>query len=388
MIFDYLIVGCGLSGATCARLLAEQRRRVLVVDKRNHIGGNVYDCYNDEGILIHRYGPHIFHTQFKEVWDFLSRFTRWRLYQHRVMAYVHGRFVPMPINLDTINTLFNTYYTEQTIGDFYENVKNDEMPIENAKDAVVCKIGEYLYELFFKGYTKKHWDLYPEELEPEVTARIPIRYNRDDRYFSDPYQGIPIGGYTQMIEGMLNHPMIQVMLNTEYKLIKNEIAARKTIYSGPIDEYFAYQYGKLPYRSIEFKFETIDKPNYQPAATINYPNDYDFTRVTEYKWLTGQVHRKTTIGMEYSNSEGEPNYPIPRTENKELYGKYAELASKEGNIYFIGRLGRYQYLNMDLAVKSAMELIKKQFPGIADSDSMSVRYEAQQDGRAPRIYGN
>ena len=356
MLFDYLIVGCGLSGSTCARRLAEQGMRVLIVDKRNHIGGNAYDFYNDEGILIHRYGPHIFHTQFKEVWDFLSRFTCWRLYQHRVLSYVQGRFVPMPINLDTVNLLFNTSYTEQTISDFYENVKNDAMPIKNAKDAVVCKIGEHLYELFFKGYTKKHWDLYPEELEPEVTARIPIRYNRDDRYFSDPYQGIPIGGYTSMIASMLDHPLIQVMLNTEYKLIKKEITSRKTIYTGPIDEYFDYQYEKLPYRSIEFKFETIDKSIYQSAATINYPNDYDFTRVTEYKWMTGQVHSKTTIVKEFSNSEGEPNYPIPRAENKELYGKYEALASKEENIYFIGRLGRYKYLDMDFAVKGAMEL--------------------------------
>jgi UDP-galactopyranose mutase len=359
MIFDCLIVGCGLSGTTCARLLAERGRRVLIIDKRNHIGGNAYDCYNDEGILIHRYGPHIFHTQFRRVWDFLSRFTRWRLYHHRVLAYVDGKLVPMPINLNTINLLFNTSYTEQTIGDFYKNVKNDAMPIKNARDTVVSKVGERLYDLFFKGYTKKQWDLYPEDLEPEVTARIPIRYNRADHYFDDPYQGIPIGGYTQMAAGMLDHPLIQIMLNTEYKLIRNEIAAGKTIYTGPMDEYFDYQLGKLPYRSIEFQFETIDKPDYQPVAVVNYPNDYDFTRITEYKWMTGQVHPKTTIVKEYPNSEGEPYYPIPRAGNRELYDRYKTLADKEENVYFLGRLGRYQYLNMDLVVKEAMELAEK-----------------------------
>jgi UDP-galactopyranose mutase len=357
MVFDYLIVGCGLSGTTCARILAEQGRRVLVIDKRNHIGGNAYDCYNDDGILIHRYGPHIFHTQHKHVWDFLSRFTRWRLYQHRVLAYVHGRLVPMPINLNTINLLFNASYTEQTIGDFYKTVKNDDMPVKNAKDMVVSKIGERLYELFFKEYTKKQWDLYPEDLEPEVTARIPVRYNRDDRYFSDPYQGIPISGYTPMIARMLDHPLIQIMLNTEYKLIKNEISAKKTIYTGPIDEYFNYQYGKLPYRSIDFKFETIDKPGYQSAAVVNYPNDYDFTRITEYKRMTGQIHTKTTIVREYSTSEGEPYYPVPRVENKKLYEKYEALASREENVCFLGRLGRYRYLNMDMAIKEAMDEI-------------------------------
>ena len=358
MIFDFLVVGCGLSGTTCARALAERGQRVLIIDKRNHIGGNAYDCYNDDGILIHRYGPHIFHTQFGHVWEFLSRFTRWRLYRHRVLASVHNMLVPIPINLDTINILFNASYTEQTIGEFYENLKNEAMPIRNARDMVVSKIGEHLYELFYKGYTKKQWDLYPEDLAPEVTARIPVRYNRDDLYFSDLYQGIPIGGYTQMVAGMLDHPLIQVVLNTEYKLIRNEIAADKTICTGPIDEYFDYQLGKLPYRSIEFQFETIDKQNHQPVATVNYPNDYDFTRITEFKWITGQVHPGTTIVKEYPNSAGEPYYPVPRAENKELYGRYEELAAREENVHFLGRLGRYQYLNMDIAVKEALELIQ------------------------------
>ena len=356
MIFDYLVVGCGLSGTTCARLLAERGRRVLIVDKRNHIGGNAYDCRNDDGILIQRYGPHIFHTQFRQVWDFMSRFTRWRLYEHRVLAYINGMLVPFPINLTTINMLFDTSYTEQTIRDFYKNVRNDKMPVGNAKDMVVGKIGERLYSLFFKEYSKKQWGLYPEDLEPEVTARIPIRYDGDDRYFTDPYQGIPEGGYTQMVAEMLDHPQIQVMLNTEYKLIRNEITALKTIYTGPIDEYFGYQLGKLPYRSVEFDFETIDMPNYQPVAVVNYPNDYDFTRITEFKWMTGQIHPRTTIVREYPNSEGDPYYPVPRGENKELYGRYEALAANEENVWFLGRLGRYRYLNMDMAIKEAMEL--------------------------------
>jgi UDP-galactopyranose mutase len=265
----------------------------------------------------------------------------------------------MPINLDTINALYNTSYTGENIRDFYEKLKNETMPIENAKDMVVSKIGEELYELFFKGYTKKQWDLYPEELDPEVTARIPIRYNRDDRYFSDRYQGLPAGGYTQMVINMLDHPQIQIMLNTDYKLIKNEIAYQTLIYTGPVDEFFDYQYGKLPYRSITFEFETLDSSNFQPVATVNYPNDYNFTRITEYKLMTGQNHPKTTIVKEYSCSDGDPYYPIPRKENKALYGKYQQLADQTQNLYFTGRLGLYQYFNMDLVVKEAIELSKK-----------------------------
>lgn len=357
-MFDFLIVGCGLSGATCARLLADRGYRVLIIDKRNHIGGNIYDYYNDAGILVHKYGPHIFHTKYKTVWDFLSKFTKWHRYQHRVLAYVRGQLVPMPINLDTINLVFNTNYTGENIWEFFEKVKIEGQSIENAKDMVVSKVGEELYELFFKGYTKKQWNLYPEELDAEVTARIPVRYTRDDRYFSDLYQGIPQGGYTVMVSNMLDHPGITLMLNINYQQIVGEISYDKMIFTGPIDSYFNYKYGRLPYRSINFEFETLDCACYQPVATVNYPNDYDFTRITEFKHMTGQVHPKTTIVKEYSCSEGEPYYPIPRKANRALYEQYEQEAKQLPNVWFTGRLGQYKYANMDIVVKEAMELIE------------------------------
>lgn len=356
-MFDYLIVGCGLSGVTCARLLAENGHQVLIIDKRNHIGGNVYDYYNEDGILVHKYGPHIFHTKHKQVWDFLSRFTPWHYYQHRVLSLVRGKLVPMPINVDTINMLYNTNYSSENIREFYDKVKQPDIPVTNARDMVVKNIGLELYELFFKGYTKKQWDLDAEELDPEVTARIPIRYNRDDRYFEDRYQGMPRYGYTKMVANMLDHPLIHVMLNTDFAVIQGKIAYDKLIYTGPIDAFFDYKYGKLPYRSIEFQFETLDCTYYQEVATVNYPNDYDFTRITEFKHMTGQIHPKTTIVREYPCSEGEPYYPIPKAENKSLYAKYRKEAESGKNLYFTGRLGLYQYFNMDIVVKEAMELV-------------------------------
>ncbi|MBE6068687.1 MAG: UDP-galactopyranose mutase [Clostridium lundense] len=357
-MFDYLIVGCGLSGVSCSRLLAEQGKKVLIIDKRNHIGGNAYDYYNKDGILIHKYGPHIFHTNSKEVWEFLSSFTQWRDYKHKVLSYVSGKQVPMPINLDTINILYGTSYTVNNINEFYDKIKENNIEVKNAKDMVVSKVGEDLYELFFKGYTKKQWDLYPEELEKEVTARIPIRNNRDDRYFTDRYQGIPLYGYTKMVENMLNHPNIYIMLNTDYKDIKNEIKYSKLIYTGCTDEFFDYKLGKLPYRSIRFEEETLDIEFYQSVGTVNYPNDYDFTRITEYKHLTGQKSNKTTIMKEYSCSEGEPYYPIPQSKNIKLYNKYKEEIDKLFDTYFLGRLGTYKYLNMDAIVLQAMEFVK------------------------------
>ncbi|NLM97163.1 MAG: UDP-galactopyranose mutase [Halanaerobiaceae bacterium] len=357
-MFDYLIVGSGLAGTTSARLLAEFGKKILVIEKRLHPGGNVYDYYNEHGILVHKYGPHIFHTNYKDVWDFLSRFTEWRNYQHRVLSYVNGQYLPMPINLDTINKLYNTNYNSFTIPHFFNKVKED-IEINNSRDMVISKVGVELYELFFKGYTKKQWDLYPEELDKEVTARIPIRYNRDDRYFTDKYQGIPINGYTNMINNMLVHENICILLKTDYKEVVNWIEYKKMIYTGPIDYFFDYKYGKLPYRSLEFKFETLDQKYYQQVGTVNYPNDYDFTRITEFKHLTGQKSMKTTIVKEYPKEEGEPYYPIPRKENVDLYNLYKKEADKLDNIYFVGRLAKYKYANMDVVIKDAIELVKE-----------------------------
>ncbi|OPJ63289.1 UDP-galactopyranose mutase [Clostridium oryzae] len=356
-MFDYLIVGCGLSGVTAGRILAENGNKVLIIDKRNHVGGNVYDYYNEAGILIHKYGPHIFHTNSKQVFDFLSRFTKWRLYQHRVLSCVDGKLVPMPINLDTINMLYGTNYSYNNIGEFYENLKNDSMDIKNAKDMVVSKVGEELYEKFFKNYTKKQWNIDAEDLESEVTARIPIRYNRDDRYFADKYQAMPLNGYTEMVNNMLDCEGIHVMLNTSYEQIKDEVKYKKLIFTGCADEFFGYKYGRLPYRSIRFEEETLQSEQYQPVGTVNYPNDYDFTRITEYKYLTGQKCPNTTIMKEYSCGEGEPYYPIPQSANKQLYEKYAKEASKLENVYFLGRLGQYRYMNMDAVILNAINFI-------------------------------
>jgi len=357
-MFDYLVVGCGLAGMTAARLLAEKGKKICIVDKRNHIGGNIYDYYNEEGILIHKYGPHIFHTNNKEVYEFLSRFTEWREYQHRVLSLINGNLVPMPINLDTINMVYGTSYDSFTVKEFFNSVKQSDIIIENSKDVIVSQVGEELYKLFFEGYTKKQWDMYPYELGKEVTSRIPTRTNRDNRYFTDRYQGIPKHGYTKLAENMVKHKNIKVMLNTSFKEIKDEIVYSKIIFTGCVDEFFEEKYGRLPYRSINFVEETYDKEVYQPAGVVNYPNDYDYTRITEYKYLTGQMHPKTTIMKEFSCSEGEPYYPIPKEENKELYAKYENESKNMDNVIFLGRLGTYLYMNMDKVVEQAMKFVK------------------------------
>lgn len=355
-MFDFLVVGCGIAGITTARLLAELDKKVLIIDKRNHVGGNIYDYYSEDGILIHKYGPHIFHTNYIEVWSFLSRFTKWREYQHRVKIYINGQLLPMPINLDTINLLYNTKYNSFELNKFFDSLA-ENMEINNSKDVVVSKIGEELYKLFFEEYTKKQWNLYPDELDKEVISRVPIRTNRDDRYFTDKYQGIPLYGYTSMVQNILNHKNIKLMLNTDFKEIKGELKYNKIVFTGCIDEYFDYKHGKLPYRSLEFIVETYDLEQYQPVAVVNYPNDYDYTRITEYKYLTGQILPKTTIMKEYSKSEGEPYYPIPQKSNKKLYLRYKNEADTMENIYFLGRLGTYNYMNMDKVILESIRFV-------------------------------
>jgi UDP-galactopyranose mutase len=291
------------------------------------------------------------------VWDFLSRFTGWRDYEHRVLAYVRGKLVPMPINVDTVNTLYGTGYDESSIAGFYESVREKDIEIKNARDMVVSKIGQELYELFFRGYTLKQWDIDPQDLDSEVTARIPVRYNRDDRYFTDPYQGMPENGYTAMVEKMLDHPNISILLNTDFKAVRDRVEYARLIFTGPIDYFFDYRFGRLPYRSLWFQFETHEMEYYQPAGTVNYPNDYDFTRITEFKHLTGQQSTVTTIMKEYPASQGEPYYPIPRKENRDLYNQYAQEAARLNHVWFTGRLGKYKYANMDIVVKDAMDLV-------------------------------
>ncbi|MES2458797.1 MAG: UDP-galactopyranose mutase [Bacteroidota bacterium] len=359
-MYDYLIVGAGFAGSVLAERLARTaHKRVLIIDKRNHIGGNAYDHYDDAGILVHKYGPHIFHTNSKEVFNYLSQFTEWRNYQHKVLASIDGQLFPIPINLNTINSMYGLNLSSEEVNAFFESKVEKKKDIVTSEDVVVSSVGRELYEKFFKGYTKKQWDLDPSELNASVTARIPTRTNRDDRYFTDTYQAMPLHGYTRMFEKMLDHPNIHVMLNVDYKDIMNEIAYKKLIFTGPVDEYFDYRFGKLPYRSIDFKFETLDQEKFQETGTINYPNDYAFTRITEFKYLSGQKHRKTSVVYEFPTAEGDPYYPIPKPDNAELYKKYQELTLQLENTYFVGRLATYKYYNMDQVVAQALSTFKK-----------------------------
>lgn len=359
-MFDYLIVGAGFAGAVLAeRLATVANKKVLIVDQRNHIGGNAYDYYNKDGILVHKYGPHIFHTNSREVFDYLGKFTPWRPYEHKVLGSVDGQLVPIPINLNTINKLYGLNLCSAQVEEFFEQRAEKIKRNMTSEDVVVSKVGRELYEKFFRGYTRKMWDLDPSELDASVTARVPTRTNKDDRYFTDTYQAMPLHGYTVMFEKMLNHPNIKVMLNTDYKEIVDIIPYKTMIYTGPIDSYFNYCFGKLPYRSLEFKFETIDADKFQETGTVNYPNDQAYTRITDFKYLTGQKHPKTAIVYEYPMAEGDPYYPVPRPENAEVYKKYQQLATSMTNTYFVGRLATYKYYNMDQVVAQSLTLFKK-----------------------------
>jgi UDP-galactopyranose mutase len=354
-MFDYLIVGAGFAGSVLAERLANgSGKKVLICDRRPHIAGNAYDFYNDAGILIHKYGPHIFHTNSKDVFDYLTRFTEWREYQHRVLANVDGMLLPMPINLDTINKLYGLNLTAFEVEDFFKKVAEPVENIKTSEDVVVSKVGRELYEKFFRNYTVKQWGLDPSELDASVTARVPTRTNRDDRYFTDTFQAMPKYGFTRMFENMLDHPNIKVLLNCDYREIVKHIPFRDMIYTGPVDSFFDYRYGKLPYRSLEFKHETHDMKQFQVAPVVNYPNEQAYTRVTEFKYLTGQEHEKTSIVYEFPQAEGDPYYPIPRKENAEIYSKYKALADARPDVHFVGRLATYKYYNMDQIVAQSL----------------------------------
>jgi UDP-galactopyranose mutase len=359
-MFDYLIVGAGFAGSVLAeRLASVGDQKVLIIDQRDHIGGNAYDYYNKDGILIHKYGPHIFHTNSKKVFDYLGQFTQWRPYEHRVLASVDGQLVPIPINLNTINKLYGLNLNCSEVEAFFDSKAEKITRVKTSEDVVVSKVGRELYEKFFKFYTRKQWDLDPSELDASVTARVPTRTNKDDRYFTDTYQAMPLFGYTRMFQKMLSHPNIKIMLNTDYKEILDVIPYKHMIYTGPIDSFFNYCYGRLPYRSLEFKFETLDTDVFQSTGTINFPNEHAYTRITEFKYLTGQKHNKTSIVYEYPQAEGDPYYPIPRPENAEIYKKYQQLANAMTNTYFTGRLATYKYYNMDQVVAQSLSLFEK-----------------------------
>jgi UDP-galactopyranose mutase len=374
-MYDYLIVGAGFAGSVLAERLARgSGKKVLLVDRRNHIGGNAYDCFDDAGILIHKYGPHIFHTASKDVFDYLTRFTDWRQYQHKVLASVDGQLVPIPINLDTINQLYGLELNSFQLEEWFAGRAEKKEVCKTSEDVVVSKVGRELYEKFFKGYTRKQWGLDPSELDAQVTARVPTRTNRDDRYFTDAYQAMPKFGFTRLFQKMLDHPNIKVLLNTDYREVSDFVPYKELIFTGPVDEFFECRYGRLPYRCLEFKHETINKEWVQPVAVINYPNDYAYTRVTEFKHLTGQEHQKTSVVYEFSCAEGDPYYPIPRAENAELYKKYAALAEQTPNVHFVGRLATYRYYNMDQVVAQALTTYAK-IVGLSRQEAVELETE-------------
>ena len=350
-----LIVGAGFSGAVTARELAEAGHQVRVIDKRPHIGGNAFDTHDEYGVLIHRYGPHIFHTKSERIFNYLSRFTQWRAYEHRVLAFVNNQYLPIPINRTTVNQLYQLNLSEVEMNGFYGKVRIDRTPIRTSEDAVLNSVGADLCEKFFRGYTRKQWGLDLSELSASVAARIPTRTNDDDRYFDDSFQFMPSDGYTAMFNRILNHPLIKVELNSDYFEVRKNAAWDHVVYTGPIDAYFDLVYGKLPYRSIRFEHRHIPMKEYfQASGTINYPNDHNYTRITEFKFLTGQAHSGTSIVYEFPTNEGDPYYPIPRPENEELYKRYEALTLKTVDVSFVGRLATYKYYNMDQVVGAAL----------------------------------
>ncbi len=353
---DVLVVGAGFSGAVVAERLADRGLQVLVIDKRPHIGGNAYDTLDAHGVLVHPYGPHIFHTNGAAIAAYLSRFTEWRAYEHRVLAHVDGRLLPIPINIDTVNRLYGLALDETTIQAFYDRVREPREVIRTSEDVVINAVGRDLYEKFFRGYTRKQWGLDPSELAPSVAARIPTRTNRDDRYFTDTFQKMPLHGYTRMFERMLDHRNIRVETGVDFFAVRDRVQARHVVYTGPLDAYFGYCHGKLPYRSLRFEHQHhADTDRFQSVGTVNYPNDHAYTRITEFRHLTGQAHTGTSIVREYPTDEGDPYYPVPRPENDALFKRYDALAHRESDVTFVGRLAQYRYYNMDQCVGAALK---------------------------------
>ncbi|MGB9980282.1 UDP-galactopyranose mutase [Methanobacterium sp.] len=380
MIFDYVVIGAGFAGSVIAERIANTlNKKVLIIEKRNHIGGNCFDYYDKNGILVHKYGPHIFHTQMKHVWNYISQFTEWYTYTHYVLGYIDNKYVPIPFNLNTLEQLLPKekadYLKEKLIQNFSENVKIPILELRKTDDKDLQVLADFIYQKVFLNYTRKQWGMEPEELDSSVTARVPVYISRDNRYFQDKYQGMPKNGYTNLFERMLSNKNIEIMLETDFKDIikinydkkkiyfnKNEFKG-KLIYTGEIDAFFEYKFGKLPYRSLKFNFETKNKDYFQEVGTINYPNDYKFTRITEFKHLTGQKNVKTTIIKEYPQKYNKdkdiPYYPIPQRENLELYEKYRKEAENYKNVFFVGRLAEYQYYNMDIVIDKSLQIFKE-----------------------------
>lgn len=356
MSLDYLIVGAGFAGSVMAERLASTGARCLVIDRRDHIGGNAFDCVDAAGVLIHPYGPHIFHTNSQRIFDYLSRFTEWRFYEHRVLAAAKGQLVPLPINRTTVNTLYGLDLDEAGVAAFLEEQREPRETIRTSEDVVLNSVGAELCDTFFRNYTRKQWGLDLSELSAGVAARIPTRTNDDDRYFTDRFQFMPRDGYAAMFRRMLDHPLIDVRLEEDYFDNRSRYDAKHVIYSGPIDRFFDYRFGKLPYRSLSFEHEHLPEvERYQPTGTVNYPDaQIPYTRITEFPYLTGQQHTGTSIVREHPQDDGDPFYPIPRPENETLFKRYAELARETENVTFVGRLAQYRYYNMDQVVGAAL----------------------------------
>lgn len=368
------------------RIANRLNKKVLIIEQRRHIGGNAYDGYDQAGVLVHHYGPHIFHTKIKTVWDYLSRFTEWRPYFHRVLGSIDGQQAPIPFNLNTLHQVLPTGLAssleKKLIAAFGYNVKVPILKLRESDDQDLKWLAEYVYDKIFLHYTTKQWGMTPEELNPTVTGRVPIYISRDDRYFQDPFQGLPKEGYTKLFERMLDHPNIKLLLNTDYREAltldwKNDSFKLfgqpfegKIVFTGKVDELFDYEYGELPYRSLRFDFETLDQPSYQSTGTVNYPNEYDFTRITEFKHLTGQAHPYTSIVREYpqpyeKDVEGRniPYYPIPRPQNQELYEQYRDKAKQHERLVLLGRLAEYTYYDMDACVAKALKVFEQRIEG-------------------------
>ncbi len=373
MQYDYLIVGAGFSGSILAeRIARELDKKVLLIDKRPHIAGNAYDYFDENGVLVHKYGPHIFHTNSKKVWDYLSRFTEWHPYEHRVKVMVEDLSIPIPFNMNSVHQVFGASHAERLekllIRHYGYGKKVPILQLRETHNKDLKRLADFIYDNIFRGYTLKQWDLTPEQLDPSVTARVPFVISRDDRYFHDVYQAMPRHGYTAMFRNILNHPNIELCLNRDYRDVVTDVKFNKLIYTGAIDQFFDYLHGELPYRSLRFEFQSLPREYYQEVAQVNYPNHYPFTRITEFKHFISQQLPATTISREYPQphipGENDPYYPIPRKENEAVFQKYRkEVRKLNGSVLFLGRLADYKYYNMDQIAARALMLFEKEICG-------------------------
>lgn len=384
MNFNYIIIGAGFAGSVIAERIANKlNKKVLVIERKNHIGGHCYDYIDSNGFIIHKYGPHLFHTNYKEVYKYLSNFTEWELYNHKVLAFIDGKKIPLPFNINSIYEIFPPEMAKKLESKLISKYEyNSKIPILNLKkenDKDLKFLADFIYNKIFKNYTIKQWGVKPEDIDPEVTERVPILISKDNRYFTDKYQAVPKYGYSKIFQNMLNNKNIKLLLNTNFTeiikinfenkkiyLFNNEFKG-KIIFTGMIDELFNYKFGNLPYRSLNLKFETLDKPFFQEVATVNYPNNYNFTRITEFKHIHSisidiKNSSKTTILKEFPvdfiKEKNNPYYPIFTKTNKEKYLKYVEYSKQFENIILLGRLAEYKYYNMDQIIKHALDIFE------------------------------